>query len=56
MKNNKIIYSFKVATALVEQGFKPVDTRRNFKDITKYVWFFEDTPELQAALAELISK
>lgn len=56
MRDNKIVYSYRVATALIDKGFKVVDTQRNFKDMTKFVWFFERTPELEAAIAELSRK
>lgn len=50
----QIVYSFKVAGILVRQGFEVVDKQPNLENLNLDVFFFERTPELEAALDEAI--
>lgn len=50
------VFTWRLANALNERGFKPVGKRLNFKDPTQEVILFEDTPELRQAVKEIIGK
>ena len=50
------IYSLRVADALVNKGFKLIRTGINFNNPQFKVFYFEDTPELQEAVAMLLNK
>lgn len=50
------IFTWKLANALNERGFKPIGKRLNYKDPTQEVILFEDTPELRQAVKEIIGK
>lgn len=47
MKDVFIVYSKKVATELVEKGFKILKTEVNIKDTRFLVFIFENSVELQ---------
>lgn len=49
-----MIYSLRVANALVKRGFEITNTCVNINNPKLKVFYFEDTPELRTALAELI--
>lgn len=51
-----VIYSKKVANKLERLGFKVIKIEPNYKDPTRAVYFFEDTPELREAILPLIHK
>jgi len=50
------IFTWKLANKLFQRGFKPVGKALNYKDPTREVILFEDTPELRQAIKELTSK
>lgn len=54
MKTKKI-YTRRMAQHLIDAGFPAVGQVQNTKDITRSVWIFEDTPELEAACTEYIA-
>lgn len=58
MNNNKTyaVFTWKLANALYQHGFKPVGKRLNYKDPTQEVILFEDTPELRQVIKELTGK
>lgn len=45
-KTNKPVFSAAVAGKLIDRGFPIVDRCRNYKDPTKWVYYFEVTPAL----------
>lgn len=51
-----VVYSKKVTRELERLGFKVQKIEPNIKDPTRAVYFFEDTPELRAALLPLITR
>ena len=51
-----VIYSRRVTRELEKLGFKVLKIEQNIKDPTRAVYFFEDTPELRAALTPMITK
>ena len=55
MKTYKI-FTWKLANKLNELGFTPVGKSLNYKDPTKVVILFEDTPLLRKAVLELTGK
>ena len=52
-KTNKPIFSAAVAGKLIDRGFPIVDCCRNYKDPTKWVYYFEVTPALLKAFDEI---
>ena len=50
------VFTWKLANALAQLGFKPVGKRLNYKDPTQEVILFEDTPELRKAILVLTKK
>ena len=50
------VFTWKLANALAQQGFKPIGKRLNYKDPTQEVILFEDTPKLRAAILTLTKK
>ena len=52
-KTNKPIFSAAVAGKLIDRGFPIVDRCRNYKDPTKWVYYFEATPALLKAFDEI---
>ncbi len=50
---NYLVYSMKMANQLMAQGFTLVETKPNRNNKTKLVFFFENTNDLQAAIANL---
>lgn len=50
------VFTWKLANALAELGFKPIGKRLNYKDPTQEVILFTDTPELRAAILALTKK
>lgn len=54
MKTKKI-YTRRMAQYLIDAGFPAVGQTQSTKDITRSVWIFEDTPELEAACTEYIA-
>lgn len=52
----KLIYTYRMAQSLIAQGFTPVAQAPNAFDMTKTVWLFDDTPELETACAEYIAE
>ena len=55
MKTFKI-FTWKLANQLNARGFIPVGKALNYKDPTKVVILFEDTPLLRKAVLELTGK
>lgn len=55
-RNNRLVFSMKVAKALCERGFKVADVKPNYHDLTKKVWFFYPAEGLEEAIAELTKK
>lgn len=55
MKTYKI-FTWRLANKLNDLGFKPVGKSLNYKDPTKVVILFEDTPELREAVLKLTKK
>lgn len=55
MKTYKI-FTWKLANKLNSMGFTPVGKALNYKDPTKVVILFEDTPELRQAVSDLLKK
>lgn len=45
----KLIYTYKMAQELINQGFMPAAQAPNARDMRKTVWIFDSTPELEAA-------
>lgn len=54
--NTYKIFTWRLANKLNELGFTPVGKALNYKDPTKVVILFEDTPELRKAVIELTKK
>lgn len=50
------VFTWKLANKLSDLGFRPVGQRLNYKDPTRKVILFEDTPELRQAIKELTKK
>lgn len=50
------IFTWKLANKLSDLGFRPVGCRLNYKDPTRKVILFEDTPELREAIKKLTTK
>lgn len=50
----KVIYSLAMAKFLTDKGFAAIGTAPNKKDLTKDVWFFEWTPELEEACTQYV--
>lgn len=51
----RAIYTMAMAKYLTDKGFTAVGTAQNKDDLKKLVWFFERTPELEAACDEYIA-
>ena len=51
-----VVFSQKVATKLKEKGFEIIDTGINTKNPKYTVFYFENTQELQDAIASIIDK
>lgn len=51
----KKIYTRRMAQHLIDAGFPAVGQTQSTKDITRSVWIFEDTPELEAVCAEYVT-
>lgn len=51
----KPIFTMAMAKFLTDQGFEAVGTAPNKNDLKKLVWFFERTPELEAACDEYVA-
>ena len=49
------IYTRRMAQHLIDLGFTAVGQSQSTKDISRTVWSFESTPELEAACAEYIA-
>ena len=45
-----VIFTWKLANELHKRGFKALGTRLDYKDPTREVILFEDTPALRAAI------
>ena len=56
MKKDYVVYSLKVANILARKGFKIKKSSINTKFPKYMVYYFADTPELRAAIAEIKSK
>lgn len=52
---DKIIFSPTIAGLLVRRGFSIKHQRPDYNDPTKWVYFFENTPELLAAYDEILA-
>ncbi|MBE7004186.1 MAG: hypothetical protein E7425_07875 [Ruminococcaceae bacterium] len=52
----RMIYTYGMAQALINQGFMPVSQAPNARDMTKTVWLFDSTPEFEAACADYIAE
>lgn len=50
------IFTWRLANALAQLGFKPIGKRLNYKDPTQEVILFEDTPSLRTAIQKLTKK
>lgn len=50
----KIIYSMRIMLGLVERGFCPVQTIPNPKNSKYNCWLFEQSPDFQKNLDELM--
>ena len=50
------VFTWKLANKLYQLGFKPVGKALNYKDPTREVILFTDTPELRAAIHNLTAK
>lgn len=50
----KRIYTRRMAQHLIDAGFPAVGQVQNTKNISRSVWIFENTPELEAACTEYI--
>ena len=50
------VFTWKLANKLSDLGFRPVGQRLNYKDPTRKVILFEDTPALRQAIKELTQK
>ena len=48
-----MVYSLRVATALVDKGFEVINTSININNPKLKVFYFENTKELREAVAEL---
>lgn len=48
-----MVYSLRVANALVEQGFEVINTSININNPKLKVFYFENTQELREAVAKL---
>lgn len=53
--SDKRIYTRKMAQHLIDLGFRAIRQTQSSKDISRCIWFFEDTPELEAACAKYIA-
>lgn len=51
----KPIYTLKMAKYLTNRGFEVIGTAPNKMNLKKICWFFEDTPELEAAYNEYVA-
>ena len=56
MKKDYVVYSLKVANILARKGFKIKKSSINTKFPKYMVYYFADTSELRAAIAEIKSK
>ena len=52
----KLIYTYKMAQALINQGFIPIAQAPNARDMRKTVWLFDSTPEFETACNEYIAE
>lgn len=52
--SNKIIYSLRVMTKLVNLGYVPIETLKNPKDIKYNCWLFAATPEFMKDLDKIL--
>ena len=50
MNKNFIVYSMRVANALIRKGFEMIGSRVNYKNPKYMVYLFEDTQELRNAV------
>lgn len=48
MNNEKLIYTKRLANILVQNGFKILRSEINVKDVTKRVFIFENSEDLEA--------
>lgn len=55
-KNAYKVFTWRLANKLAELGFRPIGKRLNYKDPTKFVILFDDTPELREAIKNLTAK
>lgn len=51
--NTYKIFTWKLANKLNDLGFRPVGKTLNYKDPTRSIILFEDTPELRKAVQKL---
>lgn len=51
-----VVFTWKLANTLYNYGFRPIGKKLNFKDPTRAVILFEDTPELRQAIKEITKK
>ena len=54
--NTYAVFTWKLANKLYQRGFKPIGKALNYKDPTREVILFPDTPELRQAIKELTHK
>lgn len=55
MEQNKpyVVYSMRVANALIRKGYEMIGSRVNYKNPKYLVYLFEDTQELRQAVQQL---
>lgn len=53
---DKPIFSPTIAGILVHQGFPIKNQRPDYNDPSKWVYFFENTPELNAAFKHILDE
>lgn len=54
--NTYKIFTWKLANKLNDLGFRPIGKALNYKDPTKTIILFKDTPELREAVLRLTKK
>lgn len=51
-----LVYSLRIANELVKKGYEIIETNINIQNPKYRVFFFEDTPEIRAEIANLARK
>lgn len=55
MEKKYMVYTLKVANALVDRGYNIVGTGINFRNPKYRIFYFEDTQKLREEINEIIS-